>query len=163
MLSGLKWDWIFAGLAVIFGVSGILYQTPTFFIGAIYAFSLALRYGPELEGREGIPVFMLVCLLYVVQTTPVRQFTVSMIHTLHALIMFRTLLLELRQPSALWVIPLTAEFGINVFLVYASIQNLEIYPAAQVASHLPARLVGVVLGVQLWLKFKNSLKLKKRS
>jgi len=163
MLSKLKWDWIFFGAALLYSITGLITHTNTLYVGSIYCFSLALRIAPRFVGREAVPIVMLVALLYVVETTPFRGFTESMIYTLQSLILFRAILLEMKSPELYWFLPMLIEFVVNVVLVYASIKPIHAIPGIEYAVYFPGRILVVVVGVQLWCRLKNSLILKKPS
>lgn len=117
-------------LALLCGLLYLRTPDPSLLLGVVYGSALSMRLPLSLSVRDLFPLVMLFIFLLVLNESPTRLFTVSLIFTTRALIVFRGMIITLVQIQSskksveknqvTWVTGLTFEFLLSAILVYST-------------------------------------------
>jgi hypothetical protein len=128
-------SWVFLILAIGCGALYWHSPEPSLLLGIIYGSAFALRFPKQLSAKILFPFVMLFLFLMVLNGAPTKAFTMVLIYTVQALLVFRAMLLTLGEiqlsrastsPSQIsWIVGLTLELAFSVLLIYSSFKPVS--------------------------------------
>ena len=123
MLKSIGNSWVFLILSLVCGFLAFHhpFAKESLLLGLIYASAFSLRFPKDLSVRELFPVLMIFLFLIVLSEVPFQSFSLLLLFTTRALILFRGLLISAMRlkKQGTWKIGLSLELILSVVLVYS--------------------------------------------
>jgi hypothetical protein len=135
MTKTFRTSWVFLPFAALCAALYLRSPELSLLLGIVYASVMSLRLPTRLSARELFPLVMLFLFLFVLSATPPRLFTISLIYTTCALIVFRTMIIILQviqnsrsdteRSTFTLVGGLAFEFLLSAILVYSTFKPVD--------------------------------------